>query len=122
MQEAKEKIAAVLVKAPLPAQLRKYFQDRLEREGVTPVLVESIKSMLRSVEENAYARMGFSIDEDESPDLKRAAKLYSDAVANAADKYLNAANEAAGKIVTINKKAVKVIEKMQKEVARASIE
>lgn len=116
------KIAEIIEKSPLPAALKGYFKGRLEKEGVTPVLIESIKSMLRATEADAFARMGMSLDEDESPDLKKAAKLYSDAVGNAADKYLKAAEEASGAIVQLNKKAAKKIEKLESTLLKASLE
>ncbi len=121
MENAKARIAEILEKSPLPSQMKKYFKERLEREGVTVTLIESLKSMLRASEADAFGRMGISIDEDGSPEIKKAIKLHSDAVAAAADKYLAVAEGAAGKISKANTKAAKKMDKVEKDLIKVGI-
>ncbi len=113
METAKEKIQAILDRAPLPEQMRKYYKTRLEREGVTPILIESIKSAMRALENDAFGRTGITVDEDDDIEIQKAVNMYSSAVAKAADTYLKAANEATEKIVKITNKAAKSIEKAE---------
>ncbi len=121
MEATKAKIGEILTKSPLPEKIKQYFMARLEKEGITPVLVESIKSMLRVVEAESFGRMGLSVSEDDDPEIKRAIKMYSAAVEDAMKKYLAVAGEATGKVAKINTKAAKNLEKIEKDALRASV-
>jgi hypothetical protein len=121
MEDAKLRITEILEKSPLPEQMKIYFKGRLEKEGVSDRLIESMKSMLRAAEADAFGRMGIYVDEDDSPDLRKAVKLHSDAIGAAADTYKAAMEAASGKVVEANKKASKTIEKIEKEVLKANV-
>ncbi len=118
---AKEKIASILERAPLPVQMKVYYKARLEREGISPILIESIKSAMRALENDAFGRTGLSVDEDDDPEIKKAVNMYSAAVAEAADKYLKAAAEAAGTAVKTTGKVAKKLQSAEKEALKAAI-
>jgi hypothetical protein len=113
MENAKEKIMGILDRAPLPVQMRIYYKARLEKEGVTPILIESIKSAMRALENDAFGRTGVTVDEDDDEEIQKAVNMYSSAIGKAADAYLKAAQEAAGQTVKITTKAAKKIEKAE---------
>lgn len=121
MDETKDKIKAILEKSPLPVKMKEYYVARLEREGVNAVLIESIKGMLRAVENASFGRMGVSVDEDDDPEIKRAVKMYSAAVEDAMTKYMKAMEAASGKVTAAGTKAAKKIEKLEKEALKANI-
>jgi hypothetical protein len=121
MEATKAKIGEILAKSPLPTKIKEYFTARLEKEGVTPVLIESIKSMLRVVEAESFGRMGLSVSEDDDPEIKRAVKMYSAAVEDAMKKYMATATDVADKVAKINTKAAKKLESLEKDALKASV-
>ena len=114
METAKARIAAILTRAPLPVQMKAYYLARLEKEGISPILIESIKSAMRALENDAFGRTGVSVDEDDDPEIKKAVNMYSAAVAEAADKYMKAMQEAAGTVTKVTNKITKKIEQAEK--------
>lgn len=113
MDSPKDKVLAILERAPLPKQMKAYYKARVEKEGITPVLMESIKSAMRALENDAFGRTGITVDEDDDIEIQKAVSQYSKAVSQATEAYLKAANEAADQVVKITKKATKVIEKAE---------
>ncbi len=118
MENAQEKIQSILDRAPLPVQMRAYYKARLEREGVTPILIESIKSAMRALENDAFGRTGITVDEDDDIEIQKAVNMYSSAVAKAADAYLKATNEAVDQAVKATNKATRRLEKAEVELLK----
>lgn len=121
MDSPKERIAAILTRAPLPVQMKSYYLARLEKEGISPILIESIKSAMRALENDAFGRTGVSVDEDDDPEIKKAVNMYSAAVAEAADKYMKTLQEVTGTVVKSTNKITKKIEQAEKAKLKASI-
>jgi hypothetical protein len=122
MEATKAKIGEILTKSPLPEKIKEYFKGRLEKEGVSPVLIESIKSILRVVEAESFGRMGLSVDEDDDPEIKRAVKMYSAAVEDAMKKYMATAEGVAEKVSKVNTKTAKKMEQLEKSALKSKIE